>query len=86
MAQLANTPLDCLVYGCQNRSDQGTFIGPVCLPCHTMLTKGVESNAIRHGNTFIHVMFRQHQEMAGLIKQIRDSVSGTTWTPLRRGD
>lgn len=43
----------CLVFGCQNYTDQGLFIGPLCTPCYRMLTTG----KIGAGATFIHKMF-----------------------------
>ncbi|QIG71619.1 hypothetical protein EVB94_148 [Rhizobium phage RHph_TM40] len=46
----------CLVKGCMNESDQGTFIGDLCLPCHDMITTG----KIHHTNpTFIGDLQRQ---------------------------
>jgi hypothetical protein len=44
-------PSKCLVKGCTNHSDQGTFIGNLCHPCHSMLTTGAVG---LNGNTFVH--------------------------------
>jgi hypothetical protein len=45
-----NTTRKCLVRGCLNHSDAGTFIGDLCEPCHRMLTTG----DVHHTNiTFI---------------------------------
>jgi hypothetical protein len=30
----------CIVRGCPNMSDQGTFVGDLCAPCHTFVTTG----------------------------------------------
>ena len=30
----------CIVKGCENRSDTGTFVGDVCAPCHLFLMTG----------------------------------------------
>ena len=48
-------PKKCLVKGCGNYSDGGTFIGDLCAPCHRMITTGV----VHHANpTFIGDLFR----------------------------
>jgi len=33
-------PEECIVKGCENRSDQGKFIGDLCSPCHEFVTTG----------------------------------------------
>jgi hypothetical protein len=33
----------CIVKGCLNNKNQGRFIGPLCAPCHEMLTTGIVS-------------------------------------------
>lgn len=30
----------CMVHGCENRSDQGCFVGDMCAPCYAMITSG----------------------------------------------
>lgn len=30
----------CIVKGCENHTDEGPFIGGMCMPCHTMITTG----------------------------------------------
>jgi hypothetical protein len=30
----------CIVHGCQNRNNQGIFIGNLCKPCHDYLASG----------------------------------------------
>lgn len=43
----------CIVKGCGNHSLEGTFIGPLCAPCHEMLITGVVKQP-EHKRTFIH--------------------------------
>lgn len=42
--------VECVVFGCENRSDQGNFNGPICMACWNMITTGKFSP----GKTFIH--------------------------------
>jgi hypothetical protein len=51
-------PVRCLVKGCSNHSDQGVFVGPLCMPCHHMLTTG----EVGHGATFVHELATRPQE------------------------
>lgn len=30
----------CIVKHCQNHTDEGKFVGELCSPCHTFITKG----------------------------------------------
>lgn len=30
----------CIVHGCNNRADQGRFVGEICSPCNTIITTG----------------------------------------------
>lgn len=30
----------CIVFKCSNHTGEGKFIGPICLPCHNMITTG----------------------------------------------
>jgi len=30
----------CIVYGCTNKSTEGSFIGDLCAPCHQYITTG----------------------------------------------
>lgn len=32
--------MKCYVYGCENETEYGPFIGPMCGPCYEMLTTG----------------------------------------------
>ena len=52
---IKSKPKKCLVKGCKNRSDQGTFVGDLCYPCYEMLTTG----RISYGKTFIHELFKK---------------------------
>jgi hypothetical protein len=47
--------IKCLVKGCKNYTDQGSFIGHLCSPCYNMLTTG----KIGHGETFIHQLYEE---------------------------
>jgi hypothetical protein len=31
----------CIVYGCQNHKDEGTFVGDLCGPCHNFIVTGI---------------------------------------------
>jgi len=42
--------MKCIVHGCENRLDQGAFVGSLCAPCHHMLTTG----RVGCGATFVH--------------------------------
>jgi hypothetical protein len=35
--------MKCLVYGCENTSEQGRFVGELCVPCREMLRTGLVS-------------------------------------------
>ncbi len=41
---------NCIVKGCCNRTDQGDFMGNLCMPCYNMLSTG----ELGFGNTFVH--------------------------------
>jgi len=30
----------CIVFGCLNHKDEGTFVGDLCGPCHNFITTG----------------------------------------------
>ena len=49
----------CLVKGCENHSDQGQFVGDLCLPCHDAITSGV----VGRGNGFIGVLYRDNRDL-----------------------
>ena len=43
---------ECLVLGCENKTNQGSFVGGLCSPCYTMLTTG----EMGYGETYFHGM------------------------------
>lgn len=45
-------PEKCIVARCPNHKHEGTFVGDLCAPCHTMLVNGEP----RYGKTFVHQM------------------------------
>ncbi|MBK8773020.1 MAG: hypothetical protein IPM06_21680 [Rhizobiales bacterium] len=57
----------CVVYGCQNRSDQGKFNDNICWPCYNMLTSG----EVGKGTTFIHNLDRNLAAAAQEIEKAR---------------
>ena len=40
----------CKVFGCTNKSNEGTFVGEFCLPCYMYITRseGTHSQAYRN--------------------------------------
>src|SRR5271157_4526851 len=40
----------CLIPGCSNHSDEGSFVGDLCMPCHSYIVAndGVHSQAYRN--------------------------------------
>jgi hypothetical protein len=40
----------CVIPGCDNRTDQGDFVGDLCSPCHSYITRneGTHSQAYRN--------------------------------------
>lgn len=57
----------CLVHGCKNSSDQGTFIGDLCSPCHNMITTG---NIHPCNITFIGKLYKKYITMKGKIEAL----------------
>jgi len=58
----------CLVYGCQNRTDQGTFVGDLCKPCHDYL----ESGKIGPTTSFLGHLSRELGEARSAAEMWRD--------------
>lgn len=54
--------IQCVVMGCQNRSDDGGFVGQLCVPCHAMLVSG----EVGRGATFVH-------DLAGSRDRLREA-------------
>lgn len=65
----------CLVLGCKNYSDAGTFVGDLCSPCYDMLTTGrVHKNNI----TFIGEMNKKInllEEVANSAQKVADIIT-----------
>lgn len=51
----------CVVYGCENRTGQGRFVGTMCAPCVTAIATG----KAEHGTSWI---FTQQAELAAARK------------------
>ena len=39
LAEAIDIPIKCIYKGCNNRSDQGRFVGSLCAPCYDKITK-----------------------------------------------
>jgi hypothetical protein len=68
----------CIVSGCPNRVGEGTFVGPLCKPCHEMIVSGV----VGPGKTFVH---RLVERLAEAHEIERRSACGATARVLRSG-
>ena len=65
----------CIVHNCPNHKHEGSFIGDLCAPCHTMITSG----EIKYGKTFVHEIRDRIEELeATLAKavEIAEVLSG----------
>lgn len=60
----------CLVLDCPNQSDQGTMVGPLCMPCDEMLRTGKPNK----GNDWVSQVCRQHTAAFDTIKIIESAV------------
>jgi hypothetical protein len=49
----------CIVKGCTNQSDQGMFIGEICIPCYKMITTG---DASKPSTNFIHQIYLKKEQ------------------------
>lgn len=58
----------CLVHGCDNCVDMGSFIGNLCLPCYEMLLTG----EVSHGRSFIHDMNKATEQLSKAAKTLAD--------------
>lgn len=54
-------PRRCIVTGCLNHTDQGTFVGELCLTCHRSLVSG----EIGHTVSFLGALARRRGRRAG---------------------
>ena len=57
--------MKCIVFGCVNHNHQGTFVGNLCSPCHSMIVSGEP----KFGQTFVH-------EMQARIKELEAALIG----------
>lgn len=67
--------MKCLVLDCANHTHQGRFIGPLCSPCHTMITTG----QLGYGATFVHKLGDRVEELERLVEHYRhglESIEG----------
>ena len=62
----------CIVKGCPNRKEQGTFVGDICSPCYHMITEGVTDMPSRN---FIAELYKEHEELKEKFQKLVDSIS-----------
>jgi hypothetical protein len=60
----------CIIYGCNNKKNQGNFIGNLCVPCYEMITTG----EIKYGYTFIHEINREKCRLEQIIEKLTDTL------------
>jgi hypothetical protein len=55
----------CIVKDCQNYTDQGLFVGDLCMPCHRFVTvgEGAHSQIFRNGLGFFTTRLARHLMM-----------------------
>lgn len=58
----------CIIHGCPNHKNQGSFIGDMCAPCSNMLISGEP----KFGVTFIH-------KMRDRIEELETKLSEAEW-------
>ena len=63
---------ECIVKGCTNRKDQGTFVGDICAPCYRMITEGALNIPSRN---FIAELYKEHEELKEKFQKLVDSIS-----------
>lgn len=70
----------CAIPGCQNHSDQGQFVGPVCGPCYHFVFEGVDnactSQAFRNAFNFVWPKIQVH-----MARQLKDCLFGFEGCP-----
>lgn len=57
----------CMVRGCPNESDYGTFIGDLCFPCYTTITTGKISP---HSMSFISALKRENDKLKEQLSEV----------------
>lgn len=54
----------CIVRNCQNHTDEGRFVGPMCSPCYHFVAEGVdiagESQAFRNALEYVWPRIKRH--------------------------
>jgi hypothetical protein len=58
----------CIVYGCTNMNNQGSFIGTMCSPCYEMITKGEPKF---HSDNFIHKLYLKKKKYLNVIYALK---------------
>jgi cytochrome c5 len=58
--------MKCIVFGCVNHNHQGTFVGNLCSPCHSMIVSGEP----KFGQTFVHEMQARIKELESALRSI----------------
>lgn len=56
--------MKCIVYGCTNHTSEGMFVGDICSPCYTALTRGEE--CAEYGTGWIFDIRKLRQEVEAL--------------------
>lgn len=67
----------CCVHNCTNTTDQGQFVGDVCVPCHKFITlgTGTHSQAYRNGaNLFVKTMNMDITDAVDDLKKLLDNL------------
>ena len=56
----------CIVRGCSNRKDQGTFVGDICLPCYSCIVTGV----IGPTDSFLGKMKKNNSALCSILDEL----------------
>jgi hypothetical protein len=59
----------CIVHGCLNRTDQGTFVGDLCKPCHDYLASG----KIGPTTSFLGVLTREKNAIVDALRRLYEA-------------
>ena len=62
----------CIIKGCTNKKDQGTFQGDICSPCYKIITKG---DLKQPSNNFIHKLACLCKNIKGVDKEGLEDIS-----------
>lgn len=60
----------CIVNGCKNHTDEGTFVGDLCMPCHQFITIGIGTHSQMFRNalaasSLINLKVARHDRIEG---------------------